>query len=86
MAGLLRGGRLGQLGELLQRQVSGLAVPRWRIKPAEKIAWENPWENVVKIKGKSMGKCGEDVSWSFKKANKSGRIADVPARTPEQKS
>lgn len=47
--------------------------------------------------GKSMGKCGENQGeiygkmWGrclleLQKANKSGRIADVPARTPEQKS
>lgn len=83
MAGLLRGGRLGQLGELLQRQVSGLAV-------AHKTSRKNRM-------GKSMGKCGENQGeiygkmWGrclleLQKANKSGRIADVPARTPEQKS
>lgn len=82
MAGLLRGGRLGQLGELLQRQVSGLAV-------AHKTSRKNRM-------GKSMGKCGENQGeiygkmWGrclleLQKANKSGRIADVPARTPEQK-
>ena len=149
MAGLLRGGRLGQLGELLQRQVSGLAVPsRWlltsrknrmgkamkigeisgkcggnqgkihgktRGKPMGKCGekqgeiygnmWgksrENPWENAGKTHGKMWGKAGgnlwENVGkingkmWGrclleLQKANKNGRIADVPAMTPEQKS